>query len=302
VRAVPTLSSRVVSVSVKLELASLPSLLRLALAPFLCAGWLCVDHRLKRSIRGHGLHGRPVGPKVTLTNEEWRINTQLRLDPPPLAGYHNQPHAPCPYGCRAPANQGDRQGTDGMATTGDCRMANQGNKSHEDVEATVIHRFNTYTSITATKAKPFPDGMRADILVSGITTIDNPAAQNWHLDITSTNPLGVTNQEFGSRAADPSEARPRKSSPAQRGRRPTNTPTRHPRGNGDDLPAARARDDGRAGASTAAVYLLFTKHMRELGLPADVLVGKLKKDTWLALRRGDRPSTHCPRRCPARRR
>jgi hypothetical protein len=63
------------------------------------------------------------------------------------------------------------------------------------------------TSITATKAKPFSDGKQADILLSGITTIDNPAARNWHLDVTSTNPMGsflslmgVTNQEFINRA------------------------------------------------------------------------------------------------------
>jgi hypothetical protein len=30
----------------------------------------------------------------------------------------------------------------------------------------------------ATKAKPFSDGKQADILLSGITTIDNPAARN----------------------------------------------------------------------------------------------------------------------------
>ena len=79
--------------------------------------------------------------------------------------------------------------------------ANQGNKSHKDVEATIIHHLNTYTNITATKPKPFPDGKQADILLSGVTTIDNPAARNWHLDVTSTNPMGVTNQELINRAA-----------------------------------------------------------------------------------------------------
>ena len=34
-----------------------------------------------------------------------------------------------------------------------------------------MHHFNTYTSITATKAKPFSNGMQADILLSGITTM-----------------------------------------------------------------------------------------------------------------------------------
>jgi hypothetical protein len=60
----------------------------------------------------------------------------------------------------------------------DCRTANQDKKSHKDVEATIIHHFNTYTSITASKAAPFSNGTRADILLLGITTIDNPAARN----------------------------------------------------------------------------------------------------------------------------
>jgi hypothetical protein len=58
----------------------------------------------------------------------------------------------------------------------DCLKANQGNKSDKDLEATIIQHFNTCTNITATKAKPFPDGRQADTLLSGITTIDNPAA------------------------------------------------------------------------------------------------------------------------------
>jgi hypothetical protein len=39
----------------------------------------------------------------------------------------------------------------------DCRKANQGNKSHKDVEAVIISHLNTHTSITASKAKPFSD-------------------------------------------------------------------------------------------------------------------------------------------------
>ena len=34
------------------------------------------------------------------------------------------------------------------------------------------------------------------------------------------------------------------------------------------------------------MYYLFAKQMRDSGLPADVLVGKLKKDISFALRRG----------------
>jgi hypothetical protein len=45
--------------------------------------------------------GIPSDSRSTLTNEEWRINSQLRLGLP-LASYHNLPHAPCPHGCRNP--------------------------------------------------------------------------------------------------------------------------------------------------------------------------------------------------------
>jgi hypothetical protein len=43
---------------------------------------------------------------------------------------------------------------------------------------------------------------------------------------------------------------------------------------------------GGHGASTATVYFLFAKQLRNSGLPADVLVGKLTKDISFALRRG----------------
>ena len=43
---------------------------------------------------------------------------------------------------------------------------------------------------------------------------------------------------------------------------------------------------GGLGASTTTVYSLLAKQLRDSGLPADVLVGKLKKDISFALRRG----------------
>ena len=99
---------------------------------------------------------------------------------------------------------------------------------------------NTYTSITATKAKPFSNGTQADILLSGITTIDNPAARNLYLDVTSTNPMGVTNQEFINRAALNHQPGPGKHDPpndilAQRNARggpQAPQARRHLRGNG----------------------------------------------------------------------
>jgi hypothetical protein len=54
------------------------------------------------------------------------------------------------------------------------------------------------------------------------------------------------------------------------------------------------------------VYFLFTEQMRDSGLPADVLVGRLKKDISFALRRGTiaQVTRHAldGYACPARRR
>ncbi len=58
------------------------------------------------------------------------------------------------------------------------------------------------------------------------------------------------------------------------------------------LPAIISRSERRAVTVPPPLrrcfhrYLLLTKQMRDSGLPADVLVGKLKKDIFFALRRG----------------
>ena len=96
----------------------------------------------------------------------------------PLASYHNLPHAPCPDGCRHPQTKEPVKVRYGYHLVTDYRKASQGKKSHKDVEATIIHHFNTYTSITASKAKPFTNDKQADILFSGITIIDKPAARH----------------------------------------------------------------------------------------------------------------------------
>ena len=95
-----------------------------------------------------------------MTNEELRINAQLRLGLP-LASYHNQPHGPCPHGCKHPQTKEPVKVRYGYHLAIDCLKANQGKKPHKDVEATIIHHFNTYTNITATRPKPFPDGKQA---------------------------------------------------------------------------------------------------------------------------------------------
>ena len=241
------------------------------------------------------LTGIPSDSRSTLTNEEWRINSQLRLGPP-LASYHNLPHEPCPHGCRHPQTKERVKVRYGYHLVTDCRKANQGNKSHKDVEATIIHHFNTDKSITATKAKPFSNGTQADILLSGITTIDNPAARNLYLDVTPTNPMGVTNQEFINRAAlnhqpGPDEHDPRNDvlSSAKRAEE-----AKHLKyevtcaATGSHFSPFALETTGGHGIE-ATVYFLFAKQLRDSGLPADALLGKLKKDISFALRRARSP-------------
>ncbi len=108
----------------------------------------------------------PSDPRSTVSDEEWRINAKLRLGLP-LASYHNQPHAPCPHGCRHPQTNERIKVRWGWHLVTNCLKAKQGKKSHKDVESILIHYFNTYTHITATKAKPFANtNMQADILLS----------------------------------------------------------------------------------------------------------------------------------------
>ena len=58
------------------------------------------------------------------------------------------------------------------------------------------------STIRASKAEPFTDEKQANLLLSGVTTMDNPAARNWFLDVTSyAYAMGVTNQELINRAA-----------------------------------------------------------------------------------------------------
>ena len=158
-----------------------------------------------------------------------------------------------------------------------------------------MNHINIHTHITATKAKFFPGGkLQADIFLSGVTTIDNPAARDWYLDVTSTNPMGATNQEFINRAAlgrqpGPEERDPRNDVLTSAKRAEERKHTKY-----DAICAATGavfspfalETTGGHGASTASVYLLFKKHLRDSGLPADVLLGKLKKDISFALRRG----------------
>jgi hypothetical protein len=229
-----------------------------------------------------------------MSNEGWRINAQLRLALP-LASYHNQPHVPCPHGCRHPQTNESIKVRYGWHLVTNCLKANQGKKAHKDVESILIHYFNTYTHITATKAKPFANtNMQADILLSGITTIDNPTAKNWHIDVTSTNPMGETNQDLKDRSwrvhqPDPSEHDSRNNTLVCAAWAESKKHVKY-----DNLCAAAGtifqpfalETMGAHGASTKAVYYLFTKHLRDSGVPGEALKRKLKKGISFALRRG----------------
>jgi hypothetical protein len=165
------------------------------------------------------------------------------------SGQLPQPSTLCPHGCRHPLTKEPVKVREiRLPPWTDCLKANQGKKSHKDVEATIIYHFDT--NITATKAKPFPDGKQADILLSSITTIDNPAARNWHLDVTSTNPRGhqpgVDQPRRPSPPAGPRGAR-QTSSPAQSARRSASTPSTTPSARQQGRSCHLSRSKRRAG-------------------------------------------------------
>jgi hypothetical protein len=77
---------------------------------------------------------------------------------------------------------------------------------------------------------------------------------------------------------------------ARRTSTPSTTPSAPEQGR---LSPFKLETTGGHGASAASVYLLLTKEMRDSGLPADVLLGKLKKDISFALRRGTIAQVTC---------
>ena len=100
--------------------------------------------------------------------------------------------------------------------------------------------------------------------------------------------MGVTNQEITNRAAfdhqpGPGDPRNEVLTDAKRKHDKYDAISSRQRGLTFLLPLETT---GEHGASTATVYFPFTKHLRDSGLPADVLVDKLKKDISVALRRG----------------
>ena len=106
--------------------------------------------------------------------------------------------------------------------------------------------------------------------------------------------MGATNQEFINRAAlghqpGPEEHDPRNDVLTSAKRAEERKHAKYDRicaATGSIFSPFALETTGGHGASTKSVYLLFTKQMRDSGLPADVLVGKLKKDISFALRRG----------------
>ncbi len=124
------------------------------------------------------------------------------------------------------------------------------------------------------RARPSPSrtDKQADILLSGITTIDNPAARNWHLDVTSTNPMGVTNQEFINRGLNhqpgPEEHDPRNDVLISAKRAEKRKHTKYDAicaATGSVLPPFALETTGGHGASAASVYFLLKKQIARLG-------------------------------------
>ena len=195
--------------------------------------------------------GIPSDPRRTPTNEEWRID------------YDSAQPTVCTVPARllAPADQGGRQGEVRLPAR-DClpQDTNQGKKSLAQgrrgddqplPERLHEHHGDQGQSLPRRQASRHPSLWHHHRR--------RPAARNWHLDVMSTNPLGVTNQErslsraaLGWRSTTPAKT----SSLTQRGSRPARAPstTRHLRGN-DDLAAVRARDERRAGEFYAPLEL-----------------------------------------------
>jgi hypothetical protein len=146
----------------------------------------------------------------------------------------------------------------------DCRKTNQGNKSHKDVEVTDD---DTYTSITATKAKPFTDDTQADILLSGITTIDNPAARNLYLDVTSTTPWGSPTRISSTvLPLGPGEHVPRNDVFTSAKRAEEHKLRKYDAicaATGSHYSPFALQTTGGHGASTATVYFIFAKQLQQ---------------------------------------
>jgi hypothetical protein len=233
-------------------------------------------------------------PKSTMTNEEWRINTQRRLGLP-LASYHNQPQAPCPHGYLHPQTKEPVKVRYGYHLVTDCLKANQGKKSHKDVEATIIHPLQHLHQHHGDQAQALPGRQ-----VSGHPPLRShhhrqprgpELAPRRHVN----QPHGVTNQEFINRAAFGHQAGPGEHDPRNDVLTSAKRAEERKHAKYDNICALTGsifspfalETTGGHGASTASVYYLFTKQMRDSGLPADVLVNKLKKDIIsFALRRG----------------
>jgi hypothetical protein len=237
--------------------------------------------------------GLPSDARSTMTNQAWQINTQLRLGDP-LGSYFARPHSACPHGCRHKDTKDPVKVRFGYHLVTDCKRANQGKKSHKDVEMVIMQWFNAHTSITASKAKPFVNGKQADIHLAGVNDVDNPDPRDWYIDVTSTSPLGQNNQEMMARSAR-NERHPRGprdprnktlTSAAAAEAKKVDKYAELCRGYRARFQPFALETTGGHGESTRAIYKLFAKHLRDGGLPADVLLRKFKKEIAFALRNG----------------
>ncbi len=173
----------------------------------------------------------------------------------------------------------------------DCLKANQGKKSQKDVEATIIHHLQHLHQHHGDQAQALP----------GRQASRHPPLQRHHHRQScgpELAPRRHVNQPFGGHQpgvdqpgcpwppAGPRGTRSSKttSSPAQSARRSANTPSTTASARQRGLSCHLSRSKRRAVTVPPPLrrvyhrYFLLTKQMRDSGLPADVLVGKLKKD------------------------
>ena len=191
--------------------------------------------------------------------------------------------------------------------------ANQGSKSHKDVEATTIHHFQHLHEHHGDQGQALPGRQASRQLLSGDNTIDNPAARNCLLDVTSASAMGVPNQEFINRAARCHQPGPEEHDPRNDVLAGANRAGERKHAKCDVVCAAPGQSrrlfalaaTGGHGASISRVGVLapdLTKQTRDSALiPSNTLVAKSSTRTCRArLGRGTtseasaRPSTATP--------
>jgi hypothetical protein len=183
------------------------------------------------------LTGIPSYPRSGLTNEEWRINAQLRLGIP-RAGYHNQPHAPCPHGCKHPQTKkpADQEARSCAVRIPPCHQGKPGQKVANGRRG----RGNDHPPLQHLHEHHGDQGQSPSRTASEQTSSSlafPPSRQPGGPKLASRRHVWVTNQDFINRAALGHQPGPEAqrntipattSSPAQSAQRSANTPSMTP--------------------------------------------------------------------------